>query len=116
MPQLRPGGHCKAVTTDPAVIEAPKPVLTSVQDIGIQSGAVVNGATIQTVQNTAPSNGGAILGGQNHVDYHVSLDMAKELAMVERTDKGREARQYFIQCEKNLTEAAPLTASLRIPL
>lgn len=33
-------------------------------------------------------------------EHHVSLDMAKELAMVERTPKGKEARAYFIACEK----------------
>ena len=44
-------------------------------------------------------------GGQNRIDYHLSLDMAKEISMVERNAKGKEARQYFISCEKQAKEA-----------
>lgn len=41
-------------------------------------------------------------GDRRSKEYHLTLDMAKELAMVERNQKGREARRYFIQCEKAL--------------
>ena len=48
-------------------------------------------------------------GGRPKTIYYLTLDMAKELSMVERNDKGRQARRYFIECEKRLKEAAPVT-------
>ena len=39
-------------------------------------------------------------GGQNKIDYRLSLSMAKELAMVENNDRGREVRQYLIKVEE----------------
>ena len=37
--------------------------------------------------------------GQAPVNYTLSMDMAKELSMVERNEKGQEARKYFSKCE-----------------
>ena len=38
------------------------------------------------------------------VEYALSIDMAKELSMVERNEKGKQARRYFIVCEDKLKE------------
>ena len=38
--------------------------------------------------------------------YFLTLDMAKELCMVERSPRGRQARQYFIACEQALHSGA----------
>jgi phage anti-repressor protein len=48
---------------------------------------------------------------QKVIEYFVTLDMAKELAMVERNEKGKQARRYFIDCEKQLHEQKHLPAT-----
>lgn len=54
----------------------------------------------QDYQILASENYEASWGGSNKVEYALSIDMAKELSMVERTQKGKDARSYFISCEK----------------
>ncbi|WP_208435031.1 antA/AntB antirepressor family protein [Bartonella phoceensis] len=47
-----------------------------------------------------------LVSGGKVKDYYLTLDMAKHLSMIERNDKGHEARQYFIKCERLLKQVA----------
>lgn len=40
-------------------------------------------------------------GGRPSQDHQLTIEMAKELCMLQRTEKGKQARQYFIQLEKD---------------
>lgn len=46
------------------------------------------------------------LAKQELQDYAMTIDMAKEFSMLQRSEKGKQARQYFINCEKKLKEVA----------
>src|SRR5690606_18886775 len=50
---------------------------------------------IALAQKSVTAQGNAI----SLTDHHIKLDMAKEIAMIERTEKGKQARQYFLQLE-----------------
>lgn len=43
------------------------------------------------------------------IEYIISLDTAKEIAMLERNQKGKQVRKYFIECEKELQNQNKLT-------
>lgn len=48
-------------------------------------------------------------------DHLIKLDMAKEICMIQRTERGKEARQYFIQIEKDYNSPEKIMArALRI--
>lgn len=49
---------------------------------------------------------GKSTGGRPSSDFALTIDCAKEISMVQRTDKGKQARQYFIDCEKRLMAEA----------
>ncbi|WP_303765584.1 phage antirepressor KilAC domain-containing protein [Abiotrophia defectiva] len=49
-------------------------------------------------------------GGHNKVDHVLKLDMAKEIAMIQRTEKGKEVRQYFIQVERDYNSPEKIMA------
>lgn len=51
-------------------------------------------------------------GARKITDHAMKLDMAKEVSMIQRTEKGRQARQYFIQIEKEYQQQLLDTSKL----
>lgn len=49
-------------------------------------------------------------GGRKATEHHITIDMAKELCMIQRNDKGKQARQYFIAVEKEYNSPEKLMA------
>lgn len=43
-------------------------------------------------------------GGRPAVNHDMTIDMAKEICMIQRTERGKQARLYFIECERRLRE------------
>ena len=47
---------------------------------------------------------------QEITDHILKLDMAKEISMIQRNEKGKQARQYFIQVEKDYNSPEKIMA------
>jgi phage anti-repressor protein len=50
------------------------------------------------------------------IEYVLTLEASKELAMVEGNEKGKQARQYFIDCEKQLAEKQTILSEVQLLL
>lgn len=55
-------------------------------------------------------NLGKSTGGRQAVDHIIKLDMAKEIAMIQRSERGKQVRQYFIQVEKDFNSPEKIMA------
>ncbi|MCM3411491.1 phage antirepressor KilAC domain-containing protein [Metabacillus litoralis] len=54
---------------------------------------------VSKIEPTQKKEGSRIV-TRNLEDHHMKLDMAKEIAMIQRSEKGKQARQYFLHIEK----------------
>jgi len=55
------------------------------------------------------------IGATRRIEYALTIDCAKELSMVEGNEKGKQARRYFIACEKKLKQHIDATSTIEDP-
>lgn len=53
------------------------------------------------------------LGGRPTLDFAITLDFAKHLAMMAKTEKSHEYRNYFLECEKKVNQVPQLSKELQ---
>lgn len=55
-------------------------------------------------------------GGRPSVNHSMTIDMAKEISMIQRNERGKQARQYFIECEKRFKAMAMPSYQIADPI
>lgn len=56
------------------------------------------------------------LANQELQDYAMTISMAKEVSMIQRNEKGKQARQYFIACEQKMQELSTPSYQIADPI
>ena len=70
-----------------------------------------------TLNELSEKTEGSRLVKRNIINHAIKLDMAKEISMIQRNGKGKQARQYFIEVEKELKQQQlPQTPEQQIAL
>jgi len=87
-------------------LEVGKHFRTWIQD-RIAAFGFVEGQDYVIIENEFRPDLGETSGGRPAKEYFLTIDMAKELSMVERNEKGRQARRYFIECERRMMDGTP---------
>ena len=95
-----------------AYLQVGKDLSTWIKD-RIAKFGFVEGVDYVTYEDlSSPNLGSAKSRAQVTVEYALTLDMGKELGMVDRSDRGREIRRYFLACERrSLAQPAALNLS-----
>jgi len=55
-----------------------------------------------------PQKGENLSGGRPSLEYHLTLEAGKHISMMSGANKGKEVRDYFIECEKRALQPQPV--------
>jgi phage anti-repressor protein/phage antirepressor YoqD-like protein len=72
-----------------------------------ENGGEIGGIANAQKNVALESMGYKSFGQQGRIEYALTLNMSKELAMVERNEKGKQARDYFLDCERRAKANVP---------
>ena len=81
-----------------------------VKDKVVNNPFFVENEDFLTIPNIVKRKEG-VRGAAKQIDYALTIDTAKKVAMSEQTDRGNEVRDYFLKCEKKLKEVQNLLPS-----
>ena len=99
-----------------AFLEVGKDFTTWIKDRVAQYGFIEGQDFVSSTELRSPKSGSSMARQQTVTEFHITTDMAKELSMVERNERGKQARAYFIECERRAkTATADFAAVLADP-